>query len=151
MPWFQRKARPWDSHWDLYTHYANKTISNIHWTWPVPDDYYLQLTHVHLRATFGFVGLGTIHYPEIACLRGTLVRWATAWEDKTISGTGRIVTFANVPLKVNATKTLQAMYVPLPTPCYLIPGDLLRVGWWGYVAGDFLYYVYLTFKAWRIY
>lgn len=151
MPWFQRKARPWDDHWDLYTFNTAAVITGIPLLFHVPDNIYLELTHVSLSVNFGLIGFGGLHYPEIVCLRGSSRRWFTAWDNTSHSAAGRRIIFANVPFLVGATKTLQGMYVPLPSPCHLIPGDHLSIGMFGYVAGDFISQIYLTFKSWRIY
>lgn len=151
MPWFQRKARPWDSHFDLYTLFLPVTVSGDPYRYHVPEDLYLQLTQFYCKANFGLVGVGVIHYPYISCFRGDYVRWSTPWNDKVISGVGRTVIFGNVPLNTSATKNLQTVCVPLPTPCYLIPSDILEIGWFAPQAGDLIYHPYLSFKSWRIY
>lgn len=151
MPWFQRKARPWDDHWDLFCYFDSNYYDNVDLEWPVPDNLYLELTHVFLHANFSNQAPGFIHYPRVSCYRNLFVRWQTGWDGKSIINDSRDICFADVPLNTAGTKTSCNLYVPLPIPCFIVPGDRLIIDWFQGARGDTIIRTYFTFKSWRLY
>lgn len=151
MPWFQRKARPWDDHWDLYLWSSEENMLDRPWTWTVPDNLYLELLQIRVWAAFTLVGFGVKHSPFIECSRGGIVRWHTTYPDRTDTNQNFFIVWSSIPFHDIGSIMMPRITIALPGTCYLQPGDVLSFDWMNHQAGDYMRRPRITAKSWLIY
>lgn len=151
MPWFQRKARPWDDHWDLFLTQDPSWLLPRPFVWTVPDTWFLEILQVRMLCRFALVGFGTKHAPYIECRRSDVVRWNTTYPDRTETNINFFVNWSTKPYYDHGSAQVSTIYLALPGTCYVQPGDVLVFDWWNHQAGDSMGIFALTAKGWKIY
>ena len=151
MPWFQRKTRPWDSHWDIYFWSSEVQYMPQDYRWPCPDNLYLHVLHIQSITIFSMVAFGVLHAPIIECYRGDILMWHTCWERSNLSNLAAYTTWSPGPQMEQIASTVERCHAHLPPNSFLVPGDSLQFHWEHKQANDWFRMPRITAKSWKLY